>query len=257
MIYIGIPARDERHTVGPLLWRIRELLEGQGRDFHVLVLDDASTDGTADRLKRYRRVLPLTVIRHEEARGYAASLEDLVREAVRRSDYPKRDALVTLQADFTDPPEEIPEMVRRFEGGMDLVTAGRGSEEAPRAVRLARLGGRLLARGLPRPEEVEDPFGTFRLYRLFVLDRALSDLPPDRKRLLSHAGWAANAELLLRVWPHVRQSDQVEGTGDYRRRYRGSRFRPLSQVTELRRAAKDPGIRALGKRLEARPAGAS
>lgn len=255
MIYIGLPAHDERHTVGPLLWRIREILGGRGRDFHILVVDDGSGDGTSERLERYRRVLPLTLFRSETREGYAASLERLVREAVGRSDYPKRDALVTLQSDFSDPPEAIPEMLRRFEGGMDLVSLAGGAEHQLRAKRLTRLGARVLARRLPRPEEVEDPFGSFRLYRLFVLSRAISDLPSDRDRLLSHGGWAANAELLLRCWPYVRQADQVEWSVGPARRYRESRFRPLSEAVALRKASRDAGLRKLGERLQPRPAG--
>ena len=121
MIYIGIPVYNERHTIGPLLWRIRELLAEMGRDFHVLVLDDASDDGTAQALEPYPKVLPLTLLRNSVRLGYAASLERLIREAVSRSDYPKRDAVVTLQGDFTDPPEAIVELIRRFERGVDLV----------------------------------------------------------------------------------------------------------------------------------------
>lgn len=271
MIYIGIPVHDERHTIGPLLWRTRELLLDLGRDFHVLVLDDASTDRTPDALAPYAQVLPLTSLRNERRTGYGSALERLVREAVGRSEYPRRDALVTLQADFTDPPEAIPEMVRLFEGGADLVTVdpaagsdgedGGGEDEggdgrsagaqAPGAQRAVRWGARFLARKLPRPPGVADPYGSLRLYRLFILERALGDLAPDRERLLRHEGWAANAELLARVWPHVRRSEEVEATRDHGRRYRESRFRPFSQAWGLRAASRDAALRAYDGRMAA------
>lgn len=263
MIYVGIPVYDERHTIGPLLWRIGRLLSGVGRNFRILVLDDGSTDGTSTVLESYRRVLPLSVLRHERPRGYADSLERLIREAVGRSDYPKRDALVTLQADFTDAPETVPRMVRRFEGGMDLVLCaprdpadGDGDEDdetipsrdpvpEPRPVRLARLGARLVARGLPVPEGVADPFGSLRLYRLFTLHRALQELPDGDAPFLTQRGWAANLELLLAVWPHVRRSAAVVSAPDYGRRYRDSRFRALSELWSLGRAARHPRVRRL------------
>ena len=246
MIYIGIPARNERHTIGPLLWRIRELLLRRSRDFQVVVVDDASTDGTGESLLPYQRVLPLTVLRNETREGYAASLERLVREVVQRSDYLKRDALVTLQADFTNAPEDIPELVRRFEGGADLVVALTRSEGvAPHRVRLATAGARLVGRFMPRPEGIEDTLGSFRLYRLFTLARAIADLPDRDTRLLSHEGWAANAELLLRVLPHVRRSEQIESRLDYTRRYRDSRLRVLSELRGLGGVSRDRRLREI------------
>ncbi|MGH7542069.1 MAG: glycosyltransferase family 2 protein, partial [Gemmatimonadota bacterium] len=242
MIYIGIPVHNERHTIGPLLWRVRELLYGGRREFHVLVCDDASDDGTDERLAPYPRVLPLTVLTNETRRGYGASVERIVRAAARRSGYPKRDALVMLQADFTDPPEAIPEMVKRFEGGADLVTVEPVEGEA-RGRRWARAGARWLARGVPVPPEAGDPYGSLRLYRLFVLSRALQDLNAEGRPLMSHDGWAANAELLLRAWPNVRRVELIESPSDYGRRYRDSRFRPLNEVRELVRAARDPAVR--------------
>lgn len=252
MIYIGIPVREERHTIGPLLWRIRELLYGGRREFHVLVCDDASGDGTRETLERYPRVLPMTLLRSDERRGYAASLERIVREAARRSGYPKRDALVTLQGDFTDAPERIPEMVRRFDGGADLVTLGAEEGEAePRGRRWARAGARWLAGPLAGPPDIGDPFGTLRLYRLFVLVRALEERDEAGRPLLGGEGWAANAELLLQALPHARRVERVE-RGDPEvegpRRYRESRFRPLSQVWEMARAGRDPAVRAASAR---------
>lgn len=267
MIYVGIPVRDERHTIGPLLWRVRQLLAELGRDFHVVVVDDGSLDGSSETLEAYRRVLPLTLLTHEAPRGYAASLERLVREAVSRSEYPKRDALVTLQADFTDAPEAVPSMLRRFEGGMDLVTCAPADTEAedeeapegvearrqepepePRGVRLARYGARFLARGLRVPEDVSDPFGSLRLYRLFVLERALAELP-EGGALLTQEGWGANLELLLATWPYVRRLEEVPSPPDYGRRYRASRFRPLGELWALRSAVRHPRLRSLERRV--------
>lgn len=248
MIYIGIPVRNERHTIGPLLWRIRELLHGNGRDFRVLVVDDGSTDGTYEMLEPYRRFLPLTVIRHEARRGYAAGLERLVREVVARSDYHRRDALVTLQGDFTDAPEDIPEMVKRFEGGADLVLAVPASPVvAPRRVKIATVGAQLAARLLPRPVEAKHLLGSFRLYRLFALARALEALGRDGRTLLTHVGWAADAELLLRVSPYVRRLATVETHGDYSRRYRESRVRVLGTLGAFRHAVGDRRLRGIGR----------
>jgi glycosyltransferase involved in cell wall biosynthesis len=243
LIYVGIPVHNERHTAGVLLWRIRKVMLEEGMDFRLLVVDDASTDGTDEVLEPYGRVLPLKVIRHETRQGYAASLERVVREVLGHSGYHKRDALLTLQADFTDAPEAIPAMLRSFQSGADLV-AGRLDEPRalPRAVRLGRTGARWLSGSLPVPAEIDDPLSGFRLYRLFVLQRALEELGPD-DRLLRHDGWAANAELLALAWPHVRQAEQVDFSPDYRRRYRESRFNLLSQLWDVFRAGRDDRLR--------------
>ena len=87
------------------------------------MLDDGSNDATAEVLEPYARVLPLTVIRHEQRRGYAASVEDLLRQAVELTDRPKRDAAILMHADFAHNPQFIPDLVRRIESGADIVVA--------------------------------------------------------------------------------------------------------------------------------------
>jgi len=249
VIYVALPVHDEQHTIGPLLWKIRSMFAELGRDFHILVVDDGSKDRTAEVLDPYRRVLPLTVLRNERRQGYAASLERLIREAVRVTHYPRRDGLLTLEADFSHPPSMIPGMVRSFQGGADLV-AGRieGLNRAPRPVRIARFGSGILARALSPAESEEDPLCGFRLYRLSVLRNILRELPSQDARLLRHEGWAANAELLAAVRPHVRRSEQVNVALDYSRRYRTSRFRALPQLWGLLRAGRDPRLREANRR---------
>lgn len=238
MIYVALPVHDERHTAGVLVWRLREIFAELGRDFRLLAVDDASSDGSADVLAPYDRVAPLTVLRNETRQGYAASLERLIREAVRSSDYPKRDGLLVMQSDFSDDPAAVPDFIRRFQGGADLVAGVRsGFSVAPRSARALRFGARLVARPSGVPDGLADPWYGFRLYRLVILRRALA-LLEDGEPLMGEDGWAANLQLLLRVAPHLRQWDEVEVRYDTSRRYRESRFRALDEFRALWRAGR-------------------
>jgi glycosyltransferase involved in cell wall biosynthesis len=248
VIYICIPALNEARTVGVLLWRIRRVMDEFPRDYHVLVLDDGSTDDTPEVLAPYARVLPLTVLRNERPTGYAAALEKLIREAVHRSTHPKRDVVITLQADFTESPDDIPHFIKKLEGGADVVgSVVAGTEgELPRSLRWSRKGLPWLVGRARLPKELGDPLSGFRAYRVAVLRRALQDR--DGRPLLTRGGWAANAELLLSVSPHVRRAEGVEVSLRYTRRQRETRFRPWGTALELwdlvRRAPRRPAAAA-------------
>ena len=247
MIYICIPTHDEAPTIGLLLWKIRRVMDDFPRDYELLVLDDASTDGTQDVLAPYARVLPLTVLKNDERLGYARSVERLVREAVSRASHPRRDMVVILQADFSEAPEDIPLLVKRVEGGADLVAAtveNRAPDE-PRPMRWARKGFPWLLKRAAIPEGIPDPLCGFRAYRVAILKRALADRAGAP--LLTTDGWASNVELLLNVAPYARRSEATDVASRYDRRQRETRFRAwptLVQLWELSRRARRPAAPA-------------
>src|SRR6185437_11321081 len=98
----------EAETVGVLLWRIRKVFQEYSREYEILVFNDGSIDATAETLKPYSEVLPLTVLGGKEHLGYDRALDPLCRAVSARTRYPRRDAMITLQADFTDQPEHLP-----------------------------------------------------------------------------------------------------------------------------------------------------
>jgi glycosyltransferase involved in cell wall biosynthesis len=242
LLYICIPVHNEAATVGVLLWKIRQVMAGFGRDYQLLVLDDGSTDDTAEVLRPYLQVLPLHLMRHPERQGYAASMEALLREADRRSTHPRRDAAVVVQGDFTDPPEGIVELVKRLEGGADVVgPEDLVPEDAPRGLRWWRAGLGLLARGAGGQNGAGDPFAGFRIYRMNVIRQALREQRDGP--LLRHDGWAANMELLLAVHPHARRAESAEVRPRPELRQRPSRFRGWGTIRDVWQVARGRGAR--------------
>jgi glycosyltransferase involved in cell wall biosynthesis len=207
MIYVCIPSYDEAPTVGLLLWKIRQVFAAFPREYQLLVLDDGSDDSTTEILEPYARVLPLTVIRHPERRGYAASVEALLRKAVELTDRPKRDAAILMHADFTHNPQTIPDLVRRIESGADLVVAeGRLEGETSRTRALVRRHASALLRGIVTVPGVRDLVTGFAAMRLVALRNAIRSQP---ERLLVTDGWAANAELYWRAGRYSRRIEAV------------------------------------------------
>ena len=243
MIYICIPSYNEGTTIGVLLWRIRKVFQGYSREYEILVYDDASTDGTAEILAPYAEVAPLTVLRSETRRGYAHALDTLAREASKRTKYPRRDAMVVMQADFTDQPELIPELIRKFETGADVVIGERASTNDPLPVRRLRQLAPWAIRFSLASNDLADPFASFRLFRISLI-RELLKTGAD-KPLVRTDGWAANAELLLATLPLARRAEKVELASRYDLRVRESRIKPFSDAMGLYRF----GRSVKGKRI--------
>lgn len=207
MIYVCIPSYNEAPTVGLLLWKIRQVFAGFPREYQLLVLDDGSSDPTPEVLERYTRVLPLTVTRHRERLGYAGSVEELLRQAVDRTDRPKRDAAILMHADFAHSPQFIPDLVRRIESGADIVIAETRLEGEPsRTRRLVRRLAPALLRGAVSVPGVSDVVSGFAIFRLVALRNAFRSGPAP---LLTTQGWAANAELYDRAARHARRVETI------------------------------------------------
>ena len=232
VLRICIPVHNEATTIGVLLWRLRSVFQGFSREYDVVVYDDASTDGTDEVLEPYRSVMPLTVLRGGTHRGYAASIDALVRHVAADDEYARRDAMVLLQGDFTESPEHLPELVKRFEGGADLVAVHRTiSDSTPADERRLRRWGRWAVTPFLRLPPVADPFTGFRLVRISVLRELLRAL--GSRPVCAGDGWAANIDFALNVSPFARRIENVEFAPRYDVRQRASRRRGWPDVIAL------------------------
>lgn len=236
MLHICIPTYNEGPTVGVLLWRIRKVFQEYSREYEVIVYDDGSTDDTAATLEPYCKVLPLTVLHGEARQGFGHALGALCADVSHRTKYPRRDAMVVLQADFTDQPEALPELMKRFEGGADIVMTERDRASMPSQVRRLATFAPWMMRPLISANAGADPFASFKLYRISLLRdyvKASPDIP-----LVSSDGWAANLEVFLKLSGLARKIETVPVAPRYDLRPRDTRVKPFADAMGLYRAGR-------------------
>jgi dolichol-phosphate mannosyltransferase len=181
-----------------------------------IVVDDGSSDGTADVVEDYDGPLPLEVIRLGENRGPGAAFQTGFSEAL--AGCHDEALVVTLEADTTSDLDALPRMLARAEGGVDLVLASvHGGGRMVNVSRLRRFlskaAGVVVRAGLGLDARTVSSF--FRVYRASVLQAAFDSYGDD---LIRERGFACKAELLTKLSALGAQVEEVPVDLDASRR---------------------------------------
>ncbi len=114
-----IPLYNEVENIPELYRQLTETLQGMGRPYELIFVDDGSTDGSFEALARLHARDPLVkVIRfrrnYGQTAGFAAGFERARGEWI-----------VTLDADLQNDPADIPKLIAKVEEGYDVVSGWR------------------------------------------------------------------------------------------------------------------------------------
>jgi glycosyltransferase involved in cell wall biosynthesis len=145
-ISVVIPVFNERDNVQPLYQELRQVLEGAGRRYELIFVDDGSTDGSRERLETLAQADPrVRVVLFRRNYGQTAALQAGI-------DWSSGRIVVTLDGDLQNDPADIPVMLAKLEEGYDLVHGWRQKRQDAWHRRLpSRLANWLIARvtGVP------------------------------------------------------------------------------------------------------------
>jgi len=186
---VVLPTYQEAMNVGPVLRRVREAAPGAD----VLVVDDSSPDGTADRAADLGAELGgIEVLRRPAKSGLGTAYRDGMTWAARCG----YQFVVAMDADLSHDPSYLPRMVAFAGAGADLVigsryVAGGATPEWDRRRRaLSRCGNRYAGGVLGLG--VRDATSGYRVYRTDALARI--DLAAVRSR-----GYGFQIEMTYRM----------------------------------------------------------
>jgi polyisoprenyl-phosphate glycosyltransferase len=114
-----LPVYNEQETLGELYRRLTAVVEQLDGPAELLFVDDGSSDESRRMLRelelRDPRVRPICLARNF---GHQAAISAGI-------DLARGDAVIIMDADLQDPPEVVPDLVRRWQEGFEVVYAVR------------------------------------------------------------------------------------------------------------------------------------
>ena len=165
-VSVIIPAFNEAGHVAAQVRDVQSVMATAGWKYEILVVDDGSTDGTAEAAEQ----AGVRVLRRRINRGYGAAL----KSGVRAAQYPW---ILITDADGTYPVEHIPEMLAASEHNAMVVGARTGSSVK---IQLARRPAKAFLRWLASylaGRELPDINSGLRLMRKDLIQRYEHLLP--------------------------------------------------------------------------------
>lgn len=207
-VFLVLPAFNEAENLPPLLRGIREEMQRRALAYHVVAVDDGSQDSTLATLRDFATHMPIIVLHNPRNEGLGSALRQGLETAARRA--APQDVIVTMDADNSHLPEQIPALLEALERGANVVVASRYRRGAEvRGVNWLR---RLLSRGASLLflvcfpiRGVRDYTSGYRAYRAAALQRALQTYGAQ---LISERGFSCMVDLLIKL--HVLGAQAAE-----------------------------------------------
>ena len=169
-VVVCVPTYDERENLEPLVRRLGAVLAGMDVEGHVVVVDDASPDGTGELANGLARELPwLSVLRRPRKEGLGPAYVEAFRRALAEGG----EVIVEMDCDFSHDPGDVPRLVAALADadvaiGSRYVAGGAVRDWGPLRRALSRFGS-LYARVL-LGIDVADPTSGFKGFRREVLE---------------------------------------------------------------------------------------
>lgn len=180
LLSIIIPVFNEEKNISPLLKRLLPVIDSY--DYEVLFINDGSRDKTADIIKaENKKNQRIKLISFNRNFGHQKALTCGYQ-------YVKGDIVVSMDADLQDPPEIIPQMIKKWGGGAKIVYAKR--EKRDNDTFFKRTTARLFYRFINFLSEIPipDDVGDFRLIDKDVAD-FLNKAPEQYRFLRGLVAW--------------------------------------------------------------------
>jgi glycosyltransferase involved in cell wall biosynthesis len=162
-ISVIVPVLNEAETVAVLAERVAAVLDGLGKSFEILFVDDGSGDGTPARVREARQRDPrVKLVRLRRNFGKAAALSAGFDHSIGR-------VIITLDGDLQDDPDEIPRFLATLEEKeLDLVSGWKRRRHDPLSKTLPSRLFNWVTRALAQVD-LHDFNSGFKAYRREVL----------------------------------------------------------------------------------------
>jgi dolichol-phosphate mannosyltransferase len=227
MQVLVIPAFNEEANLPRLLRDLEErpTLWSGG---HVIVVDDGSTDGTADVVAAYDGPVPLMLVRQIRNQGPGRAFDRGFRLALELAG--EDDLVVTLESDTTSDLDALEAMLARARAGADVVLAsvhagGNLVNAGRHRVALSRAASFAMRRAAGIDARTVSSF--FRVYRASALRAGYER---HGEGFIREGGFACKAEILAKLDRLGARVEEVPVDLDSSRREGESKLRVLPTV---------------------------
>lgn len=194
LLSIVVPAYNEEAVIAEFHGRLTAVLAGLDIPSEIIYINDGSTDKTVSLME---------ALRQEDGRVAVIDLSRNFGKEIAMSaglDHARGEAVVVIDADLQDPPEIIPELVKHWREGYDVVYAKRSQREGETF--LKKLSAALFYRFMQRISRVRVPAdtGDFRLLSRRAVDslKQLREQHRFMKGLFAWIGYPQKAVLYKR-----------------------------------------------------------